>query len=96
VKKRAGWFCIAAGISWLTAAFAASDPEPAATPAGGKALLIQLEDAIGPGTSHYIRRGIERARTDGYAAVILQIDTPGGLESSMRDIIKEILAPPSR
>jgi membrane-bound serine protease (ClpP class) len=56
--------------------------------------LVPLEGAIGPASAHFVRRAIERAAKDGAPLVILQIDTPGGLDTSMREIIKAILASP--
>jgi membrane-bound serine protease (ClpP class) len=58
------------------------------------ALLLEINGAIGPAISDFIERGIERAAADGNRAVILQMDTPGGLDTSMRVIIKSILASP--
>ena len=58
------------------------------------ALLLEIDGAIGPAVSDYIERGIERAVADGNQAVILRVDTPGGLDTSMRVIIKSILASP--
>ena len=58
------------------------------------ALLLEVDGAIGPAVSDYIERGIERATADGNQAVILRVDTPGGLDTSMRVIIKSILASP--
>ena len=54
--------------------------------------VLTVQDAIGPATSDYIRSGISDADTKGAELVVLQLDTPGGLDSSMRDIIQEILA----
>jgi membrane-bound serine protease (ClpP class) len=47
-------------------------------------------DAITPTTVDYINRLIEKAEKDKASAIILQLDTPGGLETSMREIIKKI------
>ncbi len=58
------------------------------------ALLLEIDGAIGPAVSDFIERGIDRAVADGNRAVILRIDTPGGLDTSMRVIIKAILASP--
>jgi len=57
-------------------------------------MLVPLEGAIGPASAHFAKRSIERAAKEGAELVILQIDTPGGLDTSMREIIKAILASP--
>ena len=55
-------------------------------------LQLQIDAAIGPATADYILEGIRVAEEEGYAAIVLEMDTPGGLDSAMRDIIKGILA----
>jgi membrane-bound serine protease (ClpP class) len=57
-------------------------------------VLVPLEGAIGPASAHFAKRGIERAAKEGAELVVLQIDTPGGLDTSMREVIKAILASP--
>jgi membrane-bound serine protease (ClpP class) len=57
-------------------------------------LGLEIRDAIGPATALYVEHGLEVARQRGSPFVILEIDTPGGLASSMRDIISAILAAP--
>ncbi|HMB73237.1 MAG TPA: nodulation protein NfeD [Gammaproteobacteria bacterium] len=53
--------------------------------------LLSVRDAISPATSDYIVRGIEEAAASNAPLVIIELDTPGGLDSSMRDIIQAIL-----
>ena len=53
----------------------------------GEAYLMRLEGPIGPASASYIADGLERARSSNAELVILSIDTPGGLDTSMRGII---------
>ncbi|MDX1528044.1 MAG: nodulation protein NfeD [Gammaproteobacteria bacterium] len=59
-----------------------------------EAVMIEVKGPIGPAISDFIARNIEKAGEQGSKAVILRMDTPGGLDTAMRDIIKAILSSP--
>ncbi|MFY9837461.1 MAG: nodulation protein NfeD [Xanthobacteraceae bacterium] len=68
-------------------------PGPAVA-AAERALVIDIDGAIGPPIADYIVRELDVARSDEDRLVILRMNTPGGLDTSMREIISAILASP--
>lgn len=53
--------------------------------------LLTIKGAISPPLAGYIRRGLEEAQKNDSSAVIIRMDTPGGLDNAMRDIVRSIL-----
>ena len=74
---------LAAAVAFAGSAAAAAPP---------RVLVAEFENDVNPVTQEYLLDAIDRGEEDGYAAVVIEMDTPGGLGSSMRDIVKGILA----
>lgn len=53
--------------------------------------VLHVKGTINPPLANYIKRGITQAEDDGAAMCIIQLDTPGGLDTSMREIVTEIV-----
>lgn len=63
-------------------------------PDGDHAVVLKVQDAISPASSDYILRNIDAAAQDGARLVVLELDTPGGLDTSMRQIVSAIVNAP--
>jgi membrane-bound serine protease (ClpP class) len=63
-----------------------------ATPSKPRVLAIKFENDVNPVTQSYVNRQIDRANRDGYSAVVILLDTPGGLSTAMTKIYKKELA----
>ena len=58
----------------------------------GAVIWVPVSDVIGPISASYVTDAIRHAEQKQAAAVVIELDTPGGLDTAMRQIIKSILA----
>lgn len=79
-----------AGLFFLITSLFMIPPAMSAT----KIAVIDIEGPIGPAASNHVERSFSDIRTQDIDLIVLRLDTPGGLVTSMRSVIKEILASP--
>jgi membrane-bound serine protease (ClpP class) len=79
-------------LRWLFALCLAASGAVAA--AAAPVRVLQVHDAIGPASADFILRGIAQAAEAGAPLLVIELDTPGGLDTSMRQIVQAILASP--
>ena len=91
-SRRLRWLALVAA-AMISAAFGAEEPKSDAAPARS-VVLLTIHDAIGPATSSFFLRALEDAAEDNARLVVLELDTPGGLDTAMREMIQAILASP--
>ncbi len=92
LKNRPGRFlsyflCVMAGITLLVA-----HTYPAIAQVAKPVVIIDVFDAISPGSTSFVKHGIEEARNRDAQLLVIRLDTPGGLVSSTREIVKAIFA----
>ena len=83
IRQWTGWLAAGIAVTWGSIAMAAAP-----------VIVLPLTGAIGPASAAYVVHGLQQAREQGAQLVVLQMDTPGGLDASMRQIIQAILASP--
>lgn len=88
-----GRIALAVAVCAVMSVFAAMAETDPASPRQG-AVLAALEGPIGPAATRHVEKLVAYAADRGAEAIVLRIDTPGGLADSMRDIISEILSSP--
>jgi membrane-bound serine protease (ClpP class) len=86
------WHCGAATMLVATAAMLAVVPRPGA--AAKQAVVLEIDGAIGPAIADYLVRELRAAKPSEIGIIVLRMNTPGGLDTSMRMMISAILASP--
>lgn len=85
------FLCLTVLSSLLTVHSLLAAPSP---PAARVIKVIRLDGVINPVTAEFLDRSIQQAAREGAVALIVMLDTPGGLDSSMRQMVKAIIASP--
>lgn len=100
VRQKSLWFlmslCVYAGFALLPPLETMAQETDIASSANAQPLiwLLTVDGVIGPASADYLTRNLKAAQESGAAMIIIQMNTPGGLDDSMRRIIQSILASP--
>ena len=96
MRLRAALTLVASAMAMAMAVAMLALPTTPTLAAGSaeRALVLDIDGAIGPPIADYIARELRAAKPDAVGLVILRMNTPGGLDASMREIVRAILASP--
>lgn len=78
--------------AWLLGLLLLASALSSAARADGLVWQVELEGAVGPAMAHHLESTLDDAEAAGVELVVLRLDTPGGLDTAMRDMIRRILA----
>jgi membrane-bound serine protease (ClpP class) len=84
------WLCSLALVAGLAGAVATSGQGPVP----GTVVVLTMAGPIGPASALRLQSGLQRAQQQQAALLVVQLDTPGGLDTAMRDMIQSLLASP--
>ncbi|MBU1740875.1 MAG: nodulation protein NfeD, partial [Proteobacteria bacterium] len=81
--------CLAAAV--VIGAVTGDDPSAAARAAAApRVMLVNVQGIVSPASAQFVVRAVRRAEDQNMAAMVIRLDTPGGLVSSMKDMVKAI------
>jgi membrane-bound serine protease (ClpP class) len=81
----AAWLLLIAGL------FLAAESTAPAQAAGNGIVVVQVDGVITPVIADHVRDALDVAEREGHQALLVELDTPGGLDTSMRDIVQSFL-----
>ncbi|HEY9030418.1 MAG TPA: nodulation protein NfeD [Kangiella sp.] len=81
-------------LSFLLLCFSAQQLHSAETNSPKRAMQLTLDGSVNPAIAHFLVENIEEAAEQDYQLIIIKMNTPGGLDLAMRDIIRAILSSP--
>lgn len=91
-RRSSGWVSVwLVAIQWVVGLAMLLLAAPGDAAGSDTVRALRLNGAIGPATAQYVADGIGAAEAQGDAAVLLRIDTPGGLDTAMRAIVRAIV-----
>ena len=79
-------------LSWLLLLFGLGMSGPSNALTSGAVAVLEVQGAISPASSDFIIRGIDDAEESGSQLLVIELDTPGGLDASMRAIVQRMLS----